>query len=546
MAINQIENNKEPNLNPKKNYVKIEKNGNTLNSTHIIKNLGEYIDKYKYRDRFNIKKAIKDRNIDAFVHPNHSNVKAFADFQKSFQKTHEFNISNYLSKKAENKEFTDQYSMFEKAIKNKEEKLKSNNQPTSFDLIFKELMQNYSNLGYRIPSNLNKNIFQANPLIMENNKIADYLSYSDDKNIYDGDLKYLQMLRVISDKNIGIFSHFRRGLINKKELAKKLKDKNITLNDDISLIMEERKYIQNKLDVDKLKKMIVNNSVNDSDKIDSLDLKILKFDKIEKRKSTRGSISRFMSPQKLRKKSIEESGSKSKNKTATKFFINNDYLTSIKEDQEYITKRPKFNSMLLDNKENEIKFELNSNNDSNRKNNTSTSIIRNQIKNKSEKISLSKFEKFSKLKFKETDSKNEVENDKENNIQITSTDKIISQDTTKADTFYPNFRKIDRKITKKKSTKDISDFKDPKNNFYKSTIKRIRSSSTTAGIDKKIGFVSSLVDSITKVELNERDKKIDGIFNGINSKNINAKLEANIWEYLKKYMPEEYESIMTK
>lgn len=235
----------------------------------LKKNMLNLVDKSIPELRFKIRNAIKINNIERFVDLHHPDVLDNRTKIKKFNKVHNKNINYYIDKKEENDIFTEKYNEYTTIKKRKEEKAKDG-EPTSNEIIFKDLLKIYKDKGYQIDTNLDKNIFKASSLLMENNKISDFLHFSDKKDIYDGEMNYLSKLNTVMEIRLKYFNEMKRG--------RKLRS--VDVNDDkrnssiVDILMEKRKIKTNEDEVNRYKKMIKNDVMGYADDVENMKLSV--------------------------------------------------------------------------------------------------------------------------------------------------------------------------------------------------------------------------------------------------------------------------------
>ena len=223
------------------------------------KNINSFINKQENAIKFTLKKAIQENNVDRYIDPNHPSFIAHKKRMFNFEEEHDNNIRSYIEKKEENSAFSNHFNKYLDE-KEKKQQLKGND---SNELFLKDLTKQYKLKGRVIsPLDNKNNLFKASSLIMSNEKIADFLHFSDDKKIYNGEMNYLNNMRILLAKQE---SKFRSLSVGKKNISNELIKIENNKNFDEEAIFSQIK--ENYNEVKKLKKMITNKAISSSDSI---------------------------------------------------------------------------------------------------------------------------------------------------------------------------------------------------------------------------------------------------------------------------------------
>ena len=231
--------------------------------------LNGYIEGMDNIRKLKIESSLKTPSTnESYVNPKSEKSVLFKSLINGFNRTHYKNLSQYFDKKEENDTF---YARFEKYNVKKEEndqKLKEQDKETSNDIIFRELLEKYKTFGYKIPDmNISKNIFKASSLLMENNKLADYLNFADKKDVYNHELAFLTRLQRYINREVA----YKTDLQAQKQGINTL-DTIVKENNFNTLNQAKQEFENNLKEVQELREKIDNNLIEEASNIDTLKL----------------------------------------------------------------------------------------------------------------------------------------------------------------------------------------------------------------------------------------------------------------------------------
>ena len=464
-------------------------------NAHIKNNFESYIDKIVYDHRFIIKNCIKENKIEKFVDFYHPDVKKHRKRILNFDAVQNKNISIYLEKKEENSNFENFYKLVDK----KKEKLAKNpveakeNLLNNDDIVFKDLEKKYKNKGYKLPENLRENLFKSSSLLMDNNKIIDFLHFSEKKDIYNHEMQYLKKINVMVEDKVSEYN--KRYSIIKEENSVELQNDNFERK--IDLLVEKRKYKSNLEDEQKLlnyvNSKLFNESTNNTNEVIEL-----KFFKEEFKKNSNNKKQRTLKDGSLSSKKNYSMKNKSAIDLSSNTKIINDNLEFINTSSKLLKSKPISNNI---------------SNQSTFYNSTLKSTILNKTLNRT---------MLNELKIKKYESNNE-----EYKKTISSNNSFSSK----------NVKFFYRKLDNKKLGSLINKEKKVDNELEKDKF----------GLSTFININEQAFEEARQQHksLLEKQSKLKDIFERLKHKQVNDSLFTDINNYLKNYLPEDYANMKT-
>lgn len=220
---------------------------NNIKKLSNSKIIFKYINKYSSPlSKYKIEKALSTNNTEIHINKNSTEYIKHIKVMESFKKNLEKNIALYNEKKKENSNFIKRFDNYNKRKEEKENEIKQisiKKETGSNDIIFKDLIKKYRQKGYKLsPVIYKNNIFQASSLLMENNKIADYLHFSDNKNIFNKELSYLiKVKKNMNLRDIKLINKNESKFIKENTYKNKLSSKNLSLLCNTNYILQEIK-----------------------------------------------------------------------------------------------------------------------------------------------------------------------------------------------------------------------------------------------------------------------------------------------------------------
>ena len=217
------------------------------------KNLREHLDeKMDFRRKKKLLNALSTNLMKNLINKNNTAVNEQGNLIKKFHKDLEANIEQFKQIKNDNDYFHNKYNDYITRKEEKESRMKEYIEFKSHEIPFIDIIKEYKAKDYKIPdTSTKKNLFEASSLLMENNKIIDYLDFSKDKSIYNKDLLYMNKIKHLCDDSERHFAHVGR----KSHIANANLFNQNTIN-NINIIYEIEKLNKTQNEIDKIKKLI--------------------------------------------------------------------------------------------------------------------------------------------------------------------------------------------------------------------------------------------------------------------------------------------------
>jgi hypothetical protein len=173
-------------------------NFNKKNKKKKLKfNLLEFFENLSFKDRTKITQALRAHSEQKKISLKEGKYNEVIPNEvrgdiKKFSETHNKVFQKFKEKKDENDKFSNKYKIFYLDP----EKTKNNE-------IFYDLLSNYRERNYIIPD-ININLFDPSPLLMDNNRIVDFAKVSNDIRSYDKSLIYLEKLNQFTQERLAV------------------------------------------------------------------------------------------------------------------------------------------------------------------------------------------------------------------------------------------------------------------------------------------------------------------------------------------------------